>query len=163
MTAYRIEPLGGHDRSRFSSGNDELDRYFHTQAGQERRRRVTTVFVAVDETTDEVIGFYTLAATSVPVDHVPEDIVRKLPRYPLIPAVLIGRLAVRRDSQAKGLGGELLYDAMLRALKSEIGVYAAIVDPKNDQARTFYERHGFQSLNQGGAMFLPLAAMERLR
>ncbi len=147
MTAFRVEPLsGGHDRAQFSSGSDALDRYFREQASQDIRRRIATCFVAVSAEAKEVAGFYTLTATSIPLDALAPDIVKKLPRYPVVPAALLGRLAVSRNYQGKGLGGVLLADAVLRAARAELGVFAMLVDAKDEAAQRFYEHFGFTRL-----------------
>ena len=92
---YRIELLAKKlDRASFSSGSEPLDRYLKTQASQDIRRRISSCSVAVDSATAEIAGFYTIAATSVPLDKFPDDIAQKLPRYPLVAAGLLGRLAV---------------------------------------------------------------------
>src|SRR3990170_2328634 len=91
-----IEPLGPHhDRSRFSSGVESLDRYFRTQAGQDVRRKANGVFVLVDpRAPDEALGYYTLCATALAQGDVPVAARKHVPRYPLVSATLIGRLAV---------------------------------------------------------------------
>ena len=95
--APRVELLSAqHDRSSFTCGISALDDYFQNQAGQDARRAVTRVYVAVDEMTGAIVGFYTLSATSIAWLDIPGHLARKLPRYP-IPAALIGRLAVDRS------------------------------------------------------------------
>lgn len=158
--SYRVEPLGGHDRAAFTCGDDALDRYFHTLITQDQKRGYVSAHVAVDEADGQVAGFYTLAATSLNLENLPQDLARKLPKYPLVPAVLIGRLAVRSDWQGRGLGGDLLLDALLRVLNSDVGAYAAVVLPKNDAARRFYAAHGFAVLAGRDHMFLPLATVK---
>ena len=138
----RVEPLGSHDRSWFESGVEPLDRYFRTQAGQDARKNLAAPFVLVlpDGT---VAGYYTLSSASVHLGELPERTVRKLPRYPLVPATLLGRLAVDRRQQGKGYGRFLLADALYRAARSEIASFAVIVDAKDENARRFYERESF--------------------
>jgi len=134
-----------HDRTAFESGVDPLDRYFRVQAGQDARKRMAAPFVLV--LPDGMIaGYYTLSATAVNLAELSAQIVRKLPRYPLIPATLLGRLAVDRRHQGKGYGRFLLADALYRSLRSEIASFAVIVDAKDDDARRFYERESFLSL-----------------
>lgn len=88
---------------------------------------------------------------------------RKLPRYPLVPATLLGRLAVDRRHQGKGYGRFLLADALYRALRSEVASFAVIVDAKDDSARAFYEREGFLPFpDQQMKLFLPMADIEQL-
>ena len=145
MSAYRIELLGAHDRSAFVSGSDALDRYLREQAKQDMRRRVASCFVAVDD--DGVIaGYYTIAATSLIIDKLSAERIKRLPRYPSIPAVLLGRLAVAQAHQGKRLGGALVADALLRATRAEVMAYAMVVDAKDEQAANFYEHLGFERL-----------------
>lgn len=144
---FRIERLSsGHDRSRFSSGSAALDRYFREQASQDIKRRIATCFVALSVRTNDVAGFYTLAATGVALSALAPDIASKLPRYPVVPAALLGRLAVDKNYQGKGLGGVLLANAVLRTARVELGVFAMLVDAKDEAAQRFYEHHGFTLL-----------------
>ncbi len=156
---YRIEPLADeHDRSGFKSGSAALDRYFQTQASQDLRRRIATCFVAVSRDTREIVGYYTLTAKSVALSNLSAEIVKKLPRYPVVPAALLGRLAVAQSHQGQGLGGVLLADALTRAARSELGVFAMVVDAKDETARRFYERFGFALLTgEGRRLFLPIS------
>ncbi len=157
-SAYRVEPLGDqHDRGVFSCGVEALDRYFRVQAGQDSRKRVATCFVLVDQD-GSVAGYYTLSATSITLVDLPAEIARKLPRYPAIPATLMGRLAVDRRQHSRGFGELLLFDAFSRALRSEIATFAFVVDAKDETAQAFYELYGFRRLPSAGRrLFLPLA------
>ena len=163
--SFRIEPLSAeHDRSRFVSGSDALDRYFKEQASQDIKRRIATCFVAVNLRTQDVVGYYTLAAASVALNALAPEIVKKLPRYPVVPAVLPGRLAVARDHQGQGLGGILLADALKRTARAEVGVFAMVVDAKDETAQRFYEHYGFTLLpGETRRLCLPIAAaLQRL-
>jgi ribosomal protein S18 acetylase RimI-like enzyme len=162
---FHIEPLSGeHDRSKFLSGSDALDRYFREQASQDIKRRIATCFVAVGDDSHEVAGYYTLAASSVAMSAFTPEIVKKLPRYPVVPAVLLGRLAVTRNYQGQGLGGILLADALKRTSRAEFGVFAMVVDAKDEAAQRFYEHHGFTRLPvEQRRLCLPIAAaLQRL-
>lgn len=147
MTAsFSIRPLAPeHDRLAFSCGVDALDRYLQTQAGQDVRRHVANCFVAAPADTTIVAGYYTLAATSIPVIDLPEDVTRRMPRYPVLPAALIGRLAVDRQYRKHSLGAVLLFDAIQRAARAEPAVFAIIVDAKDEDAAAFYRHFGFAS------------------
>src|ERR1035437_9013754 len=124
MSAFRVFPFDAlHNRTTFSSGAELLDRYFQQQVTQDIRRRVTACFVALTSE-QRIAGYYTLASASVPLTDLPPGISKKLPRYPLVPAVIMGRLAVDQDFKGQGLGGALLADALSRAALSEIAAYA---------------------------------------
>lgn len=160
---FKVEPLSSaHDRSRFVSGSAPLDRYLREQASQDIKRRIATCFVALDIQTQHIAGFYTLTATSVALDALSPELVRKLPRYPVVPAALLGRLAVATSAQGRGLGAALLADALLRVARVEMGVYAMLVDAKDEAAQRFYEKHGFVLL-AGDARRLVLPTATALR
>jgi GNAT superfamily N-acetyltransferase len=140
------EPLNEkHDRSAFRSGSDALDRYLKERVSQDIRRRVAGCFVAVDSA-GRIAGYYTLAASSVALDVLPQDTAKRLPRYPVVPVVLIGRLAVAEDHQGEGLGSALIADAIMRTDRLGIGAFVLIVDAKDDRARSFYQANGFVAL-----------------
>lgn len=85
---------------------------------------------------------------------------KKLPRYPSVPAVRMGRLAVDQRFKGQGLGGALLADALDRAVNAEIAAYALLVDAKDEPAACFYRHHGFITLPDSPlALFLPLATV----
>jgi hypothetical protein len=97
IETIRIEPLTDqHDLTEFMSGSAALDRYFQTQASQDVRRRIATCFVAFSDVTGQIGGYYTFSATSKALDALCPQIIKKLPRYPVVPAALLGRLAVAR-------------------------------------------------------------------
>lgn len=160
---FRIEPLGaGHNRSAFECGAEPLDRYLRVQAGQDARKNIAAPFVLVlsDGT---VAGYYTLSATATNLAELPEPTARKLPRYPLLPATLLGRLAVDQRHQGKGYGRFMLADALFRAFRSEIASFAVIVDAKDESALRFYQRESFLSLpDQPMKLFLPMADIAQL-
>ncbi|MDS0862521.1 GNAT family N-acetyltransferase [Burkholderia pseudomultivorans] len=155
-----VAALGAtHDRSRFGCGTPTLDRYLREQVTQDVRRRIAACFVMLDG--DVVVGYYTLSAASVALADLPHDVARKLPRYPAIPAVRMGRLAVDQAYRGKGLGAGLLVNALQRAAKSEIPAVALIVDAKHETAAAFYRHFGFEQLTHAPlALFLPLAILK---
>ena len=155
---FRLLPLdAAHDRSTFNSGSKPLDRYFREQVTQDIRRRITACFVAISRD-GTLAGYYTLASASLLLGDLPENLSRKLPRYPSIPAVRMGRLAVDLAFKGQGLGGVLLADAMTRAVRSEIATYALVVDAKDNAAANFYRHYGFIAMaREPLILFLPLA------
>jgi GNAT superfamily N-acetyltransferase len=141
---FAIEPLGrAHDRTAFSCGVEALDRYLKQQAGQDARKNAAAPFVLLEQGSKIVKGYYTLSMTGIDVEGLPEEIARTLPRYPVAPAALLGRLAVDRGCRGQGLGGLLLADALKRLMRSEIAWAAVVVDALDDTARAFYEHYGF--------------------
>lgn len=157
---FRLEVLGPqHDRSRFSCGVSALDGYFRTQATQDARRRASACYVAVQDETNAVAGYFTLAAGSVPLTALPENLSKRLPRYPSVPVARVGRLAIDQSFQGRKLGATLLADAALRALRSEVAVFALVVDAKDDAAVAFYLHHGFEMYGgQPKQLIVPLAS-----
>lgn len=100
--APRIELLGGqHDRAGFACGKEALDQYFQRQVTQDARRRLASPFVMVMPG-GSIGGYYTLSSTAVRLHDLPEELARRLPRYPLVPAILIGRLAIDRRYHGQG-------------------------------------------------------------
>ncbi len=159
---FSVEPLtGAHVRAGFACGVAELDRYFREFVTQDIKRRISNCFVAIDDA-GAIAGYYTLAATSLPLTELATDQTKRLPRYPLLAACLIGRLAVDGRFQGRGLGAGLVVDAVGRAMKSEPAIYALVVDAKDDAALRFYEHLGFRRfISQPMRLFLPVAEAAR--
>lgn len=165
MKGYFCEALGNHhDRTQFDFGVPVLNDYLAKYAKQDVKRKVSAVFVQVERAEpNRVIGFYTLCATSVALSELPEEFTRKLPRYPEIPAILVGRLA--RDVNHAGVGALLLSDAITRSVRvaGEIAASLIVVDSKGEAATRFYEKFGFISLpSLPDRMFLPMQTAEKL-
>ena len=161
--AFRVALLDvSADRAAFKSGVAPLDNYFRQQVSQDIRRRVTACFVAL--TADQrIAGYYTLASSSILLAELPKAVGKKLPRYPSVPAVRMGRLAVDRDFKGQGLGGALLADALERAARAEIAACALVVDAKGEIAKQVYLHHGFMALPDAPlTLFLPLAGIRAL-
>jgi predicted N-acetyltransferase YhbS len=136
---------------------DALDRYFRQQVGQDVRKRVATCFVARELATGAVAGYYTLSAGSVRLNELPAAMSKRLPRYPSVPAALLGRMAVAVGFRKRGLGAVMLWHAAETARRSEVAVFAVVVDAKDDAAATFYRQHGFIDFGAGGrTLMLPL-------
>ena len=159
---FRLAPLdAAHDRSGFNNDSEPLNRYLREQVTQDLRRRVTACFVALAEG-QRIAGYYTLASASLLLADLPASAGRKLPRYPTVPAVRMGRLAVDQAFKGQGLGGALLADALDRAACSEIAAFALTVDAKDKAAAAFYRHHGFIALPDSPlTLFLPAATIQR--
>ncbi len=160
-----IEPLAKtHNRETFACGEAALDSYIKQQAGQDQRRNVSRTYVAVQPGERHVLGFYTISSGAIAFQSIPEQVRRKLPRYP-IPVVHLGRLAVDKSARGQGLGAILLFDALKQAHKVSdvLGVFAVEVRAKHERARSFYLKYGFQALSDDPfTLYLPLSVIRNL-
>ena len=161
---YVVEPLGKHhQKSGFSCGQEALETYLLRQASQDVKRRLAQVFVMRPLNNHRVAEFYTLSAAVIQARFMPTVLAKKLPQYPL-PAVLLGRLAVDTQFQGQGLGKLLLVDALKRALAAShsIAIHAMVVDAKDAQAKSFYEKFGFIAFSDLPLrLFLPLKSVQQ--
>ncbi len=152
-----------HNRSAFSCGVEALDNYFHRQARQDLERRVAGVFVLRKAGTTDVIGYYTLSSAEINAAALPQDLLKKLGRYPVFPATLLGRLAVDSRYRGQGFGKLLLVNALQRSYHSEIGSAFVVVDPIDTDASVFYARYGFRPLiDHGDRLFIPMGTIAAL-
>jgi predicted GNAT family N-acyltransferase len=160
---YHIEALNSdHHRAAFSCKVEPLDRYFQTQVTQDIRRHIENCFVAVSTETGEVAAYYTIALASIPTPDLPPEEIKRLPRYPTLPAVRIGRLAVDMKHRNLGLGRILIMDATVKTLHAAPASYALLVDAKDNKAEAFYQKFGFRNLaGMPRVLFLPLATTQR--
>jgi len=166
-SSWLIEPIAKrHDRAAFSCGKEPLDRYLKTQAGQDARRRVAAPFVMVEGAGGTaVLGYYTLSAFGIDLGALPAETAKRLPRYPIVPATLLGRLAVHRSHGGRGLGEFLLMDALDRALRqsSKIAAAAVVVDAMDGDAWRFYDHFDFIPFpDRRDRLFLPMTVVKRL-
>jgi GNAT superfamily N-acetyltransferase len=143
---FRVEVLGAeHARDDFSCGVEALDHYLAHQVGQDVRRRVSACYVAVEVSSAKVAGYYTLSADGVLLSDLPRDPCQAPAALP-VGAGGPGRpLGGRPTFHGQGLGGALIADAAFRAIRSEVVVFAMVVDAKDDAAVAFYRHHGFES------------------
>lgn len=162
-----IEPLDGarHDRKAFSCGVASLDLYLKTQAAQDVRRKANAVFVMVARLEPKVLlGYFTLCATSLAPGLVPEAARKHTPRYPVVSATLLGRLAVASSQQGQGLGGVLLVRALRKAHENThiVGASVVVVDAIDERASSFYAAHGFIRLPDSPRLILPMYTIAKL-
>jgi len=165
--AWVIEALrDAHQRDGFSCGNSALDRYFREQANQDLRRGCAAPFVLMASMGEgAVLGYYTLSSYGIDAGEFPPDVTRKLPRYRLIPAALIGRLAVDERHHGKGIGEFLLMDALHRSLMQSVQIAAAavVVEAIDDRAARFYQHFGFIPFpSSAGRLFIMMKTVKRL-
>lgn len=162
---FAIEPLSkAHDRARFTCGNERIDRFFRQEVSQDIRRHYATCFVARDRQADGVAGFYTLSSSNVPLVDVPQELAARLPRYPTVPAVMIGWLARHGDYRGQGVGELLVVDALRTVANAPIGAHAVFADAIDEAAVAFYQSFGFVPLLQRPrTLYLPIAVASFLR
>lgn len=135
-----------HDRTLFDCGNPSLNQYLLQHAGQDSRRRVAAVYVLLDGQLPRIVGYLTLSASIIELTDLPENEIRNLPRYPWLPACLLGRLAIDHNYQGQGLGGLLLLEALevVVEVSARIGILAVTVEAIDDGAAAFYQHYGFK-------------------
>jgi len=160
---FRVEILDPiiHRRDEFACESPELTEFIRTRARKEAKSRASACFVLVPVAdAGQIAGYYTLSATTVELEKLPADLTKKLPRYPRLPATLLGRLARASAFRGQGLGDLLMVDALKRSYEnsSVIGSVAVVVDPKDAHAAKFYGTFGFLPLD-GQKMFLPMKAI----
>ena len=163
--AYRFEPLTRqHNRAGFRCGSPPLDAYLQQFARKDFERRVAAAFVMVEESAPAtIVGYYTLSSFAVEVAGLLEQLQKKLPRYPRLPATLLGRLA--RDERFSGTSSLLLTDALTRALgqSTQIASLAVVAEAKDAAALGFYRRFGFAPLGKApNRVFIPMGTIEEL-
>lgn len=163
---FELQTLGRlHDRQGFNSGVDGLDRYFKAQASQDVRRRANAVFVLVRPARPTfVVGYFSLCATGLLPEDVPENIRKHLPRYPSVSATLLGRLAVTEAEQGRGVGSAMLVRALRLAWQNVdvIGSCMVVVDALDERAAGFYEAHRFERLPDSLRLILPMRTLDGL-
>ena len=164
--AWRIEPLTrDHDRAAFTCGVEQLDRYLRQQARQDAQNRAAMPFVLLTAD-NHIAGYYTLSAATILVRDVPLEIVKqqKWPRYPELPAILIGRLASALAFRGMRVGEMLLMDALKQVwCLTAIAALAVVVDAKDDSARQFYLKYDFLPFpDRPNRLFLPIKTIEQL-
>ncbi|MCJ8279870.1 MAG: GNAT family N-acetyltransferase, partial [Rivularia sp. ALOHA_DT_140] len=132
-----------HNRSAFISGNDNLDNYIRKGASQELKKKVSTVFVLIDSPNIDIIAYYTLSSYTIDASNLNEDFAKTVPRYPLLPATLLGRLAVAQSHQGNGIGELVLIDALKRVFDatSQVASIAVVVEAIDENAVRFYQKY----------------------
>ena len=150
-----------YDRHDFNCGHEDLNRYLKQQVSQDIKRKLAVVYVLLQG--NNIIAFYTLSASAVYIGDLTEIIAKKLPKYPLVPVTLLGRLAIDKPYQGQGLGDFLLMDALYRCKVSaeQIASLAVIVDAIDNKAEAFYQRYGFEFL-KNRQLFLPMQKVDEL-
>jgi predicted GNAT family N-acyltransferase len=152
-------------RDNFDCGVFELNDYLKKYARQNDAKGIAKTFVAIVSTENkEVVGYYSISMAEISHESLPESYSKKLPRYP-IPAMRLGKLAVAIELQGRGLGRELLVDALYRAIhvSQEIGIFAVVVDASDRKAEAFYLKYGFVPLaDRQLSLFIPISTVSKI-
>lgn len=165
----KIELLDrSHIRENFDCGIQELNTFLKRHSFQNQRNHINKTFVAVADNHIEkankktVLGFYTLSTGQISFDSLPKDI--KHPKYPVSIARL-ARLATDLKYQGQGIGGFLLHDALqkIKTVSQLVGIFAVVVDAKDDKAKSFYQHYGFVTLEETDlTLCLPMKVLDKL-
>jgi predicted GNAT family N-acyltransferase len=170
---FEIESLAPHHerearhqggRAAFRCGNEGLDRYLHATATQDKKRNIAIPYVIFDKERQKIIGYYTLSMSGINLEELPQDLARKLPKYPIMGVNLIGRLAVSNDYRGYGWGKLLIMDALHRSLgiRKAIASFTIVVEAVDDEAVRFYQRFDFQAFPERAfKLFRTMTNIER--
>ena len=154
-----------HNKDQFDCGIDALNNYLKIQASQDMRKSVAVSYVMTTDGSNRVLGYYTLSSIGIMAGELPEEVIIKLPRYPVLPGILIGRLGREVEFRGKEIGQYLLIDALKRSLNisTQLGSVAVIVDAKNEKAATFYRKYGFIEFpDNNRRLFLSMGTIKKL-
>jgi len=163
---HPIQELAHHQkRDGFSCGVEALDDYLRKRASQDVRRKIAVAYVQLEDDGKTIAGYYTLASTSLDIGELPSDLIKKLPKYPRVPAILIGRLARDERHKGQGLGEHLLMDSLRRSYENSkrIAAAAVVVEADNEQTKSFYEKYGFVQLpDNPHKLFIMISTIAKL-
>ncbi|MFB2538320.1 GNAT family N-acetyltransferase [Acinetobacter sp. c3-l95] len=131
----------GHNKNAFDCGNDAINHYLSHMASQHMKKGISQVHVLTDD--NQIQGFFTLS--SISLDN-SENLIKGYPKQ--IPSILIGRLAIDKNQQGKGLSNRLISEALYltKQISLIVGLAFIVIDAKNDDLANYYERLGFYRL-----------------
>jgi GNAT superfamily N-acetyltransferase len=161
-SGWHEEPISRtHDRAAFDCGDAALNAFLMRYARQSHDQGASKTFLAIDDSSRTILGFYSLAPASIAYDRTPDMIRRGLARHD-VPGFRLARIAVHRPWHGRGLGGQLLLAAGRRclAVAAEVGGLILIIDAKTDRAAAWYASYGAVPLvDAGRTLVLPLGSI----
>ena len=130
-----------HQLDDFVCGVDSLDEWLKKRAYANQINGASRTYVVADE--QKVVGYYCLASGALELKNTPSSIRRNMPDP--VPVAILGRLAIDKTYQGKGMGVGLLLDAVIRTAKAAeiVGIRGLLVYALSVEAKAFYEHHGF--------------------
>lgn len=144
LPVWHEEPIGKHhDRKRFDCGDECLNTFLSHHARQSHDKGGSKTYLAVDDDTSKILGFYSLSPASISYEQTPAVVQRGLSRHE-VPVFRLARLAIDVSVQGNGLGGQLLLAAGRRCLlvAAQVGGVALLIDAKNDDVVKWYASFG---------------------
>jgi len=157
-----------HRREAFSCGEPSLDKYLREQASQDHKRHAATPYVLVaSDAPNDIIGYFTLSTLGIALLDLPANVRKLLPKYPEVPALLIGRLAVATAYQGQRHGNELLRRAIMKCFEASQMAAASliVVDALHAKAVAFYSKYDFEPFDDDPTypkrLFIPLARVPK--
>ena len=162
---FKIEHLDSrrHNRSKFCCDEESLDMYIRKQASQDIEKRVSKVFVLVNDLEYCVLAYYSLSAYVIEAQGLDEKLTKRLPKYPRLPATLLGRLAVDNTLKENGWGKLMLVHALKKALNAseEVSSLGVVAEALNESAVSFYRKYGFQQIKgEPMKLFIPMKSVK---
>jgi len=161
---WREEPITKkHDRTSFDCGEASLNEFLWRHARQSHDKGAAKTFLAISNADGKtILGFYSLCPASLEYDRAPAIVLKGLARHD-VPVFRLGRIAVSRQFQGQGLGGQLILAAGRRCLlaATEVGGVALLIDAKSERAAKWYASYGALPLADApGSLLLPLATIQ---
>jgi GNAT superfamily N-acetyltransferase len=160
---FELHPINkALSKASFDCGYPSLNDFLRLYALKNEKLSIGKTYIGLSDNKG-VCGYFTISTAQIVAEDLPEDLQRKLPRYP-VPAFRIGRLAVDKEYQGAGIGQKLLKHALLKAIEVSynVGLYAVLVDAIDEKAMRFYLKFGFIPFDEKPlTLFLPIDTIKR--
>ncbi len=151
------------DRKSFNCGDEDLNRFLIHHARQSHEKGGSKTYLAIDNSSEKILGFYSLSPAVIEYANTPKSITKGLGRHD-VPAFRLARLAVDQSVQGQGLGGKLLAAAIRRSylVAQQVGGVGLLIDAKNAKVASWYASYGAIQLNDLSlSLLLPFATVKQ--